>query len=216
MHIPDGFLNTPVIVTTYTLSSGYLIYFWQKVKKQFNEQSVPKIALLAAFIFVAQMINIPISEGTSGHLLGGFLAASLLGPFASVFLISLVLVVQMFVFQDGGLTALGANILNMGIAGVCGSYLFFKIISKLEVQFFQKNQLILFNIFMSAWLSVEIGAILCGIELGLSGFADWKIVVGLMSGVHAIIGVLEGILTVFIYQAIRHIRPDLIYINQKG
>ncbi len=209
MHIPDGFLNPPVIASTYALSAGGLAFIWQKVKTQFNEKTVPKIAMLAAFIFVAQMINIPISGGTSGHLVGGLLAALFIGPFASIFVLSLVLIVQMFIFQDGGLTALGANIFNMGFIGVTGGYFFYYYFTK----FIKSNVLHLTGIFLSAWLAVEFGALFTGIELGLAGLADTKITISLMVGIHALIGLLEGIMTVLIYEAVRAIRPDLIYVQ---
>lgn len=213
MHIPDGFLNIPVITTTYMVSAGTLTLIWKKIQRQFSEQSIPRVAILAAFIFIVQMINIPISGGTSGHLLGGFLAALLVGPYVGIFLISLVLTVQMFVFQDGGLTALGANILNMGIASITGSYFLYRFIFSRFKKDFQKSPLRTVTIFFCAWLAVEIGAVLCGFELSLSGLANWKIVVGLMAGVHAIIGILEGVMTVLIFRAIQKLRPDLIYQN---
>lgn len=210
MHIPDGFLNTPTIAATYTVSVSGLAIVWQKVKKQFDQRTVPKIAMLAAFIFVAQMINIPVTGGTSGHLLGGFLAALVVGPSAGIFIIALVLVVQMLLFQDGGITALGANILNMGITGVGISYLLFYHLEKINRKFFQSRLFQSFSVFLAAWISVEVSAILCGMELGFSGLADMKVSIGLLAGVHAVIGLLEGIMTLFIYESIRSIRPDMI------
>ncbi len=211
MHIPDGFLTTPVAATTYAVTGGSLLYIWGKVRKQFNEQTVPRLAVLAAFIFVAQMINVPVAGGTSGHLLGGFLAALLVGPYAAVFIIALVLTVQMFIFQDGGLTALGANILNMGILGIMGSYLFYTIFTRLGRRFFERRWFRLLAIFLGAWISMEISALFTGIELGLSNMAKTTTVVGLMTSVHALIGLLEGTLTVLIINGIQSIRPDLLY-----
>lgn len=215
MHIPDGLLNAPVVATTYTVSAGGLVLVWQKVKKQFDQQTVPAIAMLAAFIFVAQMINIPISGGTSGHLLGGMLAALLVGPYASILILSLVLLVQMLLFQDGGLTALGANILNMGFTGAGGGYLVFSFLNKLNGHSRFSGLFTTITVFLAAWCSVEFGAILCGLELGFSGLAAPQITVSVMSGVHALIGLLEGVMTLLIYESVRMVRPDLIYIIQK-
>ncbi len=215
MHIPDGFLSTPVIVTTYGASAAGLAYVWQKTKRQFDQQTIPRTAMLAAFIFVAQMINIPVTGGTSGHLLGGLLAALLIGPSAAVFIMALVLIVQMLIFQDGGLTALGANILNMGIIGVGLGYFSFTYLNKITRYFAKRRFLTAASIFLAAWISVESGALLTGVELGLSGVANIKVAVGLMTGVHALIGLLEGIMTTFIFEAVRAARPDLIYVIQK-
>lgn len=210
MHIPDGFLSTPVIITTYGISGGGLVLVWNRVKRQFSQMAAPRIAILAAFIFVAQMINIPISGGTSGHLLGGFLAALFVGPYAATFIIALVLLVQMLIFQDGGLTALGANILNMGIVNIGVSYLTYGLLSRFGRRWGKDGARHYLVIFVSAWLGVEAGAVLCGVELGLSGMARTEITVGLMAGVHALIGVLEGVMTVLICRAVRAVRPDLI------
>jgi len=174
------------------------------------------MAMLAAFVFVAQMINIPITGGTSGHLLGGFLTALFLGPYAATFIIALILFVQMLIFQDGGLTALGANILNMGIIGVGSSYFFYYLLGKLNGPFSKSRLFRLGIIFLAAWISVVAGAVFCGVELGLSGMARVKITVGLMAGIHALIGLIEGIMTVFIFEAVQMIRPDLIYAVKKN
>ncbi len=174
------------------------------------------MAMLAAFVFVAQMINIPITGGTSGHLLGGFLTALFLGPYTATLIIALILFVQMLIFQDGGLTALGANILNMGIVGVGSSYLLYSLLEKINGSFVGSRLFRLASIFLAAWVSVVAGAIFCGVELGLSGLAEVKITVGLMGGIHALIGLIEGIMTVFIYEAVQMIRPDLIYAVKKN
>jgi cobalt/nickel transport system permease protein len=213
MHIPDGFLTTPVIVSTYIGSSTTLVFIWKKILKQFNQQSIPKVAILAAFIFITQMINIPIAGGTSGHLIGGFLATLLVGPYTAIFIISLVLTVQMLIFQDGGLTALGANIFNMGIAGIYLSYFVYIFSRKLLKKYLDNLVVHLTLIFICSWLYVEIGAILCGIELSISGLADWKLAVSFLFGIHALIGILEGIMTILIYKALQQIRPDLVYLS---
>ncbi|GAB4366204.1 MAG: energy-coupling factor ABC transporter permease [Calditrichia bacterium] len=212
MHIPDGLLDIPVSTATSFISAGSLFLIWRKLKKQFTQHSVPQMALLAAFIFVAQMINIPVSGGTSGHLLGGLLAALLLGPFTGIFIMSLVIMVQALFFQDGGITALGANILNIAIAGTGSGYLVYNYLSKRIKKSTASDFPGMVILFFAAWLSVEVGAVLCALELSLAGSVPWKLAVGLMSTVHALIGFLEGLLTLFIFKAVRSIRPDLIYV----
>ena len=210
MHIPDGFLNTPVIVGTYGISGSALWVIRKKVTRQFREQTTVMLAMLAAFIFVAQMINIPISGGTSGHLLGGFLAALFVGPYAAVFIMALVITVQMLLFQDGGLTALGANILNMGIVGVFAGYGMFLFLDRI-LGWKHSHIARLVAVFVAAWLSVVAGAALCGLELGLSGLARLSVTVEIMTGVHLLIGLIEGVMTLLIYRAILTLRPDLVY-----
>ena len=120
MHIPDGFLAPQVFTPLWVAGAGGLAYALRKARQALKEKAVPLMGVTAAFIFAAQMLNFPIIGGTSGHLLGGVLAAVLLGPYAGAIVISLVLIVQCLVFQDGGLTALGANIFNMAFLGSLG------------------------------------------------------------------------------------------------
>ncbi len=190
---------------------------WQRVRKQFDEKAAPQIAMLAAFIFVAQMINIPISGGTSGHLVGGMLAALLLGPFAGILVLALVLTVQMLLFQDGGLTALGANIFNMAFAGIGIGYIFYRFLEKLRIRFFPSRLFRTLIIFLAAWLSIESAALFAAGEMGFSGLADMRLLLGLMGSVHALIGILEGIMTVLIFEAVSSIRSDLVFVlkNEK-
>ena len=117
MHIPDGFLSTGVSVAAWVGSAGGLSYAVRRVDETFGERQVPFMGVTAAFIFAAQMMNFPVAGGTSGHLLGGALAAILLGPWAGMIVLTSVLAVQALLFQDGGLLALGANILNMSVIG---------------------------------------------------------------------------------------------------
>ncbi|MFZ0389213.1 MAG: energy-coupling factor ABC transporter permease, partial [Calditrichia bacterium] len=185
MHIPDGILSPAVMASTGVLSAGAVTLLWRKIKQQFYQQAIPKIAVMAAFLFVAQMINVPIAVGASGHLLGGLLAALLLGPAAGMFVLTLVIMVQMLLFQDGGLAALGANVLNMAIMGVGSGYIFYSgiqmVIERRKWGETARN----INIFLSAWLAVEVSAIMCGLELAFSGVAGFGPTVGLLAGVHA-------------------------------
>ena len=122
MHIPDGFLAVSTWLPAWLISIGGMGYCFKKVILVLKDRMVPLMGVMAAFIFAAQMLNFPIAGGTSGHLLGGVLAAVLLGPYAGGIIIAIVLVVQCFIFQDGGVTTLGANILNMSFIGAMGGY----------------------------------------------------------------------------------------------
>ncbi len=156
MHIPDGFLSTEVIIATSALSGCVFVYSLYKLRKQLDEKIIPTISALSAFIFAAQMVNFPIPGGTSGHFVGCGLASILLGPVNAFFIISLVLIVQCFFFADGGITALGANILNMAIIGVLSSYFLFKILA-----------MILQKKLISAGIASAVALIICAIAAAL-------------------------------------------------
>jgi len=157
-------------------------------KKSAN-QVVQKMALVAAFVFAAQTVNFPVANGTSGHLLGGVLAAIVLGPWAGMLVISAVLVIQSLVFADGGVIALGANIFNMAIGGAVGGYYFYQLGLKL---FKNKNLAII----SASWLSVLLAAILCALELAFSKTVSLNLVLPAMVSVHALIGIGEAIITI--------------------
>ena len=129
MHIPDGFLNAATIATTYVISTGGIANAVRVANKKLGEKHVPMMGILAAFVFTAQMLNFPVAGGTSGHFLGAALVAILLGPWAAVLIMSVVLIGQCLIFQDGGLLALGANIFNMGIVAGFGSYYIFRLMN---------------------------------------------------------------------------------------
>lgn len=207
MHIPDGFLETKVWLSGWGLAIVYLGICLKKVNQTLQERLIPLMGVMAAFIFAAQMVNFPVLSGTSGHLLGAGLAAILLGPLAASIVISMVLVVQCLVFQDGGLTALGANILNMALVGVICSYAIFNTIRNII-----KNRFgILLATAVASWLSVVVAAASCAIELAISGTSPLKIVLPAMGLVHMVIGIGEAIITTLVISFILKIRPDLIY-----
>ncbi|KPK42024.1 MAG: cobalamin biosynthesis protein CbiM, partial [Omnitrophica WOR_2 bacterium SM23_29] len=131
MHIPDGFLSPKVWGITWLFSVGGIGYCVRKTKEILRDKMVPLMGVMSAFIFAAQMLNFPVVGGTSGHLLGGVLAAVLLGPYAGAIVISCVLVIQCLIFQDGGLTTLGANIFNMAIVGTIGGYFVYRFLAKI-------------------------------------------------------------------------------------
>jgi len=216
MHIPDGFLNIPVITGTYSISLASLGIIKNKIKNHFSEQNIPKISLLAAFLFVAQMINIPITGGTSTHLLGAILTLLLAGPYVAVFVMALVLTIQMLIFQDGGLTAWGANVLNLALVPVFLGYIGLKIL-KPFYNYLQKSSFLEpLLIFLLAWISVQASAIVCSVELALSRLAPLTSILGLMISINALTGIAEGIITVLIYEVIKSNRPDIIWMLQPG
>jgi len=211
MHIPDGFLNIATVATTYAVSAGGVGNAVRIANRKLGEKQVPLMGVLAAFIFAAQMLNFPIAGGTSGHLIGAALAAILLGPWASVLIMSCVLLAQSLVFQDGGLLALGANIFNMGIvASFSGYYLYRLAISLLGDD--RRGRLI--GGFVGAWGSVFLASIFCAIELAVSGASPIAAVLPAMAGIHALIGIGEGLITGAALSLVLVARPDLLQLQK--
>lgn len=206
MHIPDGFLSTEVWAPASGISLAYIIYVMRKLRKRLQEKLIPIMGVLGAFIFAAQMLNFPVAGGTSGHLVGGVLAAIVVGPLAGSFVLAIVLIVQCLIFQDGGLTALGANIFNLSIVGTLGGYLVYKVLSGKS-----KNKIRIYLSYgIAAWSSVVLASIACAIELALSGTASIKLVLPAMVGIHILIGIGEGVITVFVLAGLKKTRPDLV------
>ena len=206
MHIPDGFLSTPVWSSTWLLSAGGISYCVKKTKQSLKGKMVPLMGVMSAFIFAAQMINFPVAGGTSGHLLGGVLAAVLLGPYAGAVVITCVLVVQSLLFQDGGITALGANIFNMSLVGTIGGYSVYYMITKL----IKNNKGVMIGAAVSAWLSVIMASSACAVQLAFSGTTPFEVVLPAMVGVHALIGIGEAIITCLVLGFVLKVRPDLL------
>lgn len=194
MHIPDGFLDPKVWVTTTAISAGALTKTVAEVRRGLEEHRLVLLSILGAFIFAAQMVNFPVSKGTSGHLLGAALATIMIGPWYSMLILSVVLIVQLLFFYDGGLTSLGANVLNMAIIATWVAYLTYRLVAS-NAQDKMRNTM---AIFLSSWLSVVAAALACSIELGLSGKIPFKAVLPAMLGWHALIGIGEGVITIII------------------
>ena len=207
MHIPDGFLSHSVNAATFVISAGACAYGVKRVNRNFGEKEVPLMGVTAAFIFAAQMLNFPIAGGTSGHFLGAVFSSVLLGPWASLLIMTIVLIVQCLGFADGGLTALGSNIFNMGIIGTLGGYAIFSVLYTL-LQKSRKGFFIALAI--SSWLSIVMGASAAAIELAISGTSPLKIALPAMAGIHAIIGIGEAIITTTAVSLILKTRPDLV------
>lgn len=209
MHIPDGFLNLPVIGMTWVLAIGLLAISLKRVETEYQERTVPLMGVCAAFIFAAQMINFPIPGGTSGHLLGGTLAGVLLGPWAGSLVMSVVFIVQGFIFQDGGITVMGANIFNMGLVGTFLGYYLFRTVRNWLGRHQLKGMVV--GSAVAAWASVVIAATFCAFELAISGTVPLPIALSAMLLWHVMIGLGEALITVATVTYIWRTRPDLFY-----
>jgi cobalt/nickel transport system permease protein len=207
LHIPDGFLNVTTVGVTYALSAGGIANAVRTANRKMGEKHIPLMGIMAAFTFAAQMLNFPIAGGTSGHLLGSALTAILLGPWASLLIMSCVLIAQSFIFQDGGLLALGANIFNMGIvAGFAGYYTY----RLLTLFIGNSRRSLLIAGFAGAWISVVLSAIATSVELAISGTSPLSLTLPAMTGIHALIGIGEGLVTAVVLSAILAARADLL------
>ena len=208
MHLPDGFVSVPVALSTGILSGGVLWVSLQKTSSTYGSRQAVTLGLTTAFIFAAQMINFPIIGGTSGHLLGGGLAGALLGnPWSAILSITTVLIIQAVLFADGGITALGANILTMGIVSVSMAW----ILSRTLLALFGGSKKYLpIACGIGAAISVLGTSLSCAIILALSGISEASIVVPSMAGIHLFIGVGEGIITGSILAYLVKVRPDLL------
>ncbi|MCS7286168.1 MAG: energy-coupling factor ABC transporter permease [Anaerolineae bacterium] len=211
MHIPDGFLNVATAAGTYVVSAGGVAYSLRRLAGKLGEKQVPMVGVMAAFIFAAQMLNFPVAGGTSGHLVGGALAAILLGPWTGLLVMACVLIVQTLIFQDGGITALGANILNMGIIAVFLGYFVYRLTLKLlKGRGFAEAV----GGFVAGWVSIFAAAVACALELAISGTSPLVVALPAMAGIHALIGVGEGLITALILGFVKATRPDLLALEK--
>jgi cobalt/nickel transport system permease protein len=209
MHIPDGFLNLPITLVTWLLAIALIALCLHKTKMEFQERAVPLMGVCAAFIFAAQMINFPIPGGTSGHLLGGTLAGVLLGPWAGSLVMVSVFIVQAVIFQDGGLTALGANIFNMGLIGTFGGYYLYRILRFILGRESWFGMAV--GTAVAAWASIVLGAIACAVELALSGILPLPVALVALISWHVLIGLGEALISVTTVSFVWRTRPDLFY-----
>jgi cobalt/nickel transport system permease protein len=204
MHIPDNFLSLAVSLICWAITIVTLGVAISHTNKSLGERQVPLMGVMAAFIFAAQMINFPVLGGTSGHLLGGVLAAITLGPWAGMLVMTAVIAVQGLLFQDGGLVVMGANILNMGLLTCAVGYGLYRSV-------IGSNRAVkLAVIGVAAWLSVMAGALFTALQIWLSGNAQVQVIVPAMLFVHAFIGLGEALITVAAVLFIMRSRPDLL------
>lgn len=209
MHIPDGFINAGTSLAAGGIAAGGLGVATRRASAIMEDKQVPLAGLVAAFIFAGQMLNFPVAAGTSGHLLGGVLAAVLVGPWAGAICVAVVLLVQAL-FADGGLTALGLNMLNMALVGSLGGYALFLGLRKvLPVT----KGAVISAAGISAAVSVVSASIAFTLEyaLGGNGSASVASVGAAMIGVHTLIGIGEGLITAATVGTVLNVRPDLVY-----
>jgi cobalt/nickel transport system permease protein len=204
MHIPDGFLSLAISLALWALTIVLLAVAVRRSGDELGERQIPLMGVMAAFIFAAQMINFPVAGGTSGHLLGGALAAITLGPWPAMLVMASVIGVQGLLFQDGGLVVMGANIFNMGLLTALTGYGLYRSVLG------RSRGVRLAVAGVAAWLSVMAGALVTALQLWLSGTASLGIVVPAMLGVHALIGIGEALITVAALTFILRTRPDLL------
>ena len=209
MHIPDGFLDAKTAGVTAGLSAAGVALALRRVKRDLPPRKIPLLGLAAAFLFAAQMVNFPVAGGTSGHLVGGVLAAALLGPSAAVVVVTTVLMVQCFLFADGGVLALGANIFNMAILNSFGGYAVYRLVCRCLPG--ERGRLTAMA--FAGWCAAVLASIACAGELAWSGTIAWSVGFPAMATVHMLIGIGEGIISALVLLAVRQTRPDLISEN---
>jgi cobalt/nickel transport system permease protein len=209
VHIPDGFIDGPTSLGAAAVAVAGLGVGVRKAADAFDDRRAPLAGLVAAFVFAVQMLNFPVASGTSGHLLGAVLAAVLVGPWAAVICIAVVLVVQAL-FADGGLTALGLNIVNMGLIGGLGGYAVFLGARWLLPK--TKGGVVAASA-VAAGVSVVMASAAFVLEYALGGTVDLSLgaVLGAMVGVHTFIGIGEAVITAMTVSAVLSVRPDLVH-----
>ena len=209
MHIPDGFINMPTSIIMYAISISILIWSWKKAKATYSKSLAPLLAISSAFVFAAQMINFPITYGTSGHLVGGTFLSVLLGPYAAVMGMTIVLLMQALFFADGGILAFGANVFNMAIIGGLSFFIVKMLGGKAE-----KSSRFYASIFCASWLSVVLGALACGLQIGVSpAFSEaggTSITVPAMLSWHVPIGLAEAVITATLITSLHRVSPTVL------
>jgi cobalt/nickel transport system permease protein len=220
MHMSDGIVNAPTSVVFGVLALVVLGICVLRARTELDERTVPLAGLVAAFIFAVQMVNFPILPGVSGHLLGGALAAILVGPFTGALCVAIVLVVQSLLFADGGVTALGTNITNMAVIGVAAGYgtalLLYRLIRR------RRDPVSVPTLGVVAFIAALIGTICASmgfvVEYAIGGASSTSLgtVAAYMFGTHALIGIGEGVITALTVVAVARSRPDLVYLLRTG
>ena len=209
MHIPDGLIATndftSLIITIgmWIISVTFLAWSWKKAKATYSRSITSLLAISSAFVFAAQMINFPIVFGTSGHLIGGTFLAVLLGPYAAMLSMTIVLLMQAFFFADGGILAFGMNVFNMAIVGGLSFFL---------IKLFKRDRggrRFIPSVFAASWISVMIGALLAALEISPAFAGGIAVTLPSMLFYHAIIGLGEGAITAVLISSIQRMRPTI-------
>ncbi|MGC0340106.1 energy-coupling factor ABC transporter permease [Streptomyces sp. SLBN-8D4] len=210
MHVPDGFIDAPISAATGVVAATAVAVSLRGARRELDERTAPLAGLVAAFIFAVQMLNFPVAAGTSGHLLGGALAAILVGPYTGVLCVSVVLLMQGILFADGGLTALGVNITDMAVVTTVVAYAVFRGLVKVLPR---RRGSITAAAFVAAVLSVPAAAVAFTLIYAVGGTTDVSIgkVATAMIGVHVLIGIGEAAITALTVGAVVAVRPDLVY-----
>jgi len=204
MHIPDGFLSLPISVVSWAITLVLLYFAVRNAQQVLDERLVPLAGIMAAFIFAGQMLNFPVAGGTSGHFIGATLAAIVLGPWVGLLAMTAVISLQALLFQDGGLVVMGANILIMGIVPTFVGYGLYQLLRG------RAKGLELAGTAVSAWISIEIAALITALLISFSGTSTIGVAVPAMLGIHALIGIGEALITVAALSFIRRTRPQIL------
>jgi cobalt/nickel transport system permease protein len=207
MHLPDGVLDVKIWATLDLVSTGVVAYAIRKTTKESEEKKIPMMGVMAAFIFAAQLMNVPTPGGPPVHLVGAVLAAILLGPWPALVVMTAVLAVQSLLMQDGGLLALGANVFNIGVIGALGGYCIFLGIRKL----IKSDRGIIAGAFFAAWLSILASTAAVAFQMIVSGATPAELVLPVFGGMNLIVGAIEGLITATIIGFVLKVRRDMVY-----
>ena len=209
MHVPDGFIDAPVSIAAGVVAAGGIAVCLRGARNELDDRTAPMAGLVAAFVFSAQMINFPVAAGTSGHLLGGALAAILVGPYTGALCVAVVLLVQGLLFADGGLTAIGVNVLTMSLVTVVVGWAVFRLLTRVLPL---TKASVTGSAFVAALLSVPVAALAFVGLYAIGGTSDVSIakVATAMVGVHVLIGIGEAFITGLTVGAVFAVRPDLV------
>ncbi|HEY0637188.1 MAG TPA: energy-coupling factor ABC transporter permease [Pseudonocardiaceae bacterium] len=215
MHLADGIVNAPTSILYGFVAIAGLALALRRARADLDERTAPMAGLVAAFVFAVQMINFPILPGVSGHLLGGALVAILVGPWVGALCVAIVLVVQALLFADGGVSALGASITNMALVGVAAGFLVAMALRRVATRGPAGLALVAF---VSALVNVVVAAGSFVVQYAIGGDAGIGLaeVTGVMLGLHALIGVGEGVITALTVGAVARVRPDLVYLLRRS
>ncbi|MEM4713664.1 MAG: energy-coupling factor ABC transporter permease [Candidatus Bathyarchaeia archaeon] len=209
MHIPDGYISPEIAAAMAAISISFLVLSWRKAKATYPKALAPLLAVSSAFVFAAQMINFPITYGTSGHLVGGTFLSIILGPYAAILSMTIVLLMQALFFADGGIMALGANIFNMAVIGGLSFF-----IVKLIAGNSTRGKRFFIGVFTASWLSVVLGALACGLQIGFSPVfteaGGITVTVPAMLFWHVLIGIGEASITTTAITQLYRVQPAVL------
>lgn len=208
MHILDGYINPTTAIIMLIVSGAILVWSWKKVKADYPQSFVALLAVSSAFIFAAQMINFPIMPGTSGHIVGATFLSILLGPYAGILSMTIILLMQAFFFADGGLLAFGANVFNMAIIGVSSFF-----IIKLLTRSSKSSKRFASSIFITSWLSVVLASLAAALEMGASSAyasaGGITFTIPVMLFYYGLTGLAEGAITTTLVMSLRQLQPAI-------